>query len=210
GPLVAINGAINTVDSAIICTNAQKDILLQSTIEACYVSKAYQWQVSTDGVSWNDIPGATGDSYLRTARSTGVDMYRLAVAEASKIHISTCRVVSDPYTISVYKSDARTISISGPAGPVCEGNPVVFTADTSVGGRHALLQWQLNGNPAGTDDLSFTSNTLATGDVVNCIFTSSIPCNTPAVSNSIVVAINKKAVSTIDMSVCAGEYYAGY
>lgn len=211
GPLVAINTGINTGDSVIFCTNDQKDVLLQSTIENCYATKAYQWQLSTDhGASWSDIPGANRDSYLRTVSPTGVDMYRLAVAEASNIGISTCRVVSDPYTISVYKNDARTIRISGPAGLVCEGNPVVFTADTSVGGQHASFQWQLNGNPAGADSIGFSSSVLGTGDVVNCIFTSSIPCNTPAVSNSIVMTVNRRTALTIDTSICAGERFSGY
>ena len=210
GPLVTINGG-SALDSTIICSDAPMDILLQSTVEDCYVSRAYQWQVSTDhGVSWSNIPGATGDSYLRTMGQTGVDMYRLAVAEASNINISTCRVVSDPYTIAVYKNDVRTISISKPDGPVCEGNPVVFMADASFGGQHPSLQWQLNGNPAGADSSSFTSGTLVTGDVVNCIFTSSIPCNTPAVSNSIVVTVGKKTASSVDTSICIGEQYAGY
>lgn len=210
GPLVTINGA-NAGDSAIICTDAPKDILLQSTIENCYLSKAYQWQLSVDhGMSWSDIPGATGDSYLRVAGSPGVDLYRVAAAEAGNIGITTCRVVSDPYTISVYKNDTRTISISKPQGPVCEGSPVVFTADTSFGGEHPSFQWWVNGHPAGAGSGSFTNGSLATGDVVSCTFVSSIPCNTPAVSNSIVVMVNKKAMSTIDTSICAGERFSGY
>jgi gliding motility-associated-like protein len=54
------------------------------------------------------------------------------------------------------------------------------------------------------------SSTLATGDMVDCIFTSSVPCNTPAVSNSVVITVGKKTVSTIDTSICAGEYFSGY
>jgi gliding motility-associated-like protein len=211
GPLVTIQNSVQSGDSAIICTDAMRDILLQSQVESCYASSGYQWQLSTDnGVTWNDIAGATSASYLRTGSTTGEDMYRLAVAQANSISISTCRVVSDPYTVSVYNNNTRTINISKSNGPACEDNPITFKAATSDGGQHPSFQWQLNGSPVGTDSVAFVSGALVTGDVVNCIFTSSIPCNSPAISNSIPITVNKKALSTIDMSICAGEHYAGY
>jgi gliding motility-associated-like protein len=211
GPLVTINNPIKSGDSAIICTDAMRDILLLSQVGSCYASSAYQWQISTDnGTNWSDIPGATGSSYLRTGGATGTDLYRLAVAQANSIGISTCRVVSEPYTIGVYTKDARTISIAQFDGPACEDNPIGFTAKTSFGGQQPSFQWQVNGNLTGADSVAFVSNSLATGDLVKCILTSSLPCNTPASSNSIAITVNKKSISTIDISICAGYRYAGH
>ncbi len=172
---------------------------------------AYQWQVSTNnGANWADIPGANANNYRREPTGLGAYLYRLAVAQQNNISINTCRVASKPFTVNVYTNDARTITIAKPAGSICEGEAVTFTATTTFGGQSPTYRWQLNGRPVGGDSASYTSSNLVTGDVVDCIFTSSIPCNTPAISNSITVAVKRRAASTITASVCAGENYAGY
>jgi gliding motility-associated-like protein len=211
GPSISIGATGFTGDSLSICANDTKNIVFQSMVENCYVSTAYQWQLSTDdGVSWSDIPGATGNSYTRTPTAAGIYVYRLAVAQQNNIGSSTCRVASKPFTIHVYENDARTITISKPGGPICEGSAVTFTATTTFGGATPSYQWQLNGIHTGTGSASYSNSSLATGDVINCIFTSSIPCNTPAISNSITVTVNRKKTSTINQSICEGDSYAGY
>jgi gliding motility-associated-like protein len=110
----------------------------------------------------------------------------------------------------VYAKDQRTITITQSPEQVCGAGPITFTATTTNGGNAPVYQWQLNGNAAGSNSSTFASNTLSDGDVVNCIFTSSMPCNTPAVSNSITVKIGKPVTTTINQSVCEGESYAGY
>lgn len=211
GPAVNINATTINGDTVSVCTNNNQNIILNSSVENCYFSTAYQWQISTDsGTTWTDISGATGTTYTRVPTGAGKYLYRLAVAQQSNIGINTCRVASKPFTVNVYANDIRTINITKPPGSICEGSSVTFTATTTYGGTVPAYQWQLNGNPIGTNSASYTTGNLVTGDVVNCLFTSSIPCNSPAVSNSITVVVNRKKDTTINRSICEGENYAGY
>ena len=211
GPSVAIHAASETTDTISLCLNSNEIVHLQSDIEACYVSNAYQWQTSTDnGVSWRDIERATQNTFALNASVAGTFLYRLSVAELNNIGITTCRVTSKPIILIVYPNDQRTISISKQPDVVCEGNVITFSAQAGFAGNTPSLEWQVNGVYTGVNASSFTSNTLTTGDRVSCLLTSSLPCNSPALSNTIVVTINQKVSSTIDTAICEGESYAGY
>lgn len=87
---------------------------------------------------------------------------------------------------------------------------MTFTAATTFGGNAPKYQWQLNGNNTGTNADTYTDSSLTSGDVVNCIFTSSLPCNTPIISNSITVTVNRKVTTTVNENICDGENYAGH
>ncbi len=211
GPAVSINANTFSGDTITLCTNDVQNMLFQSSVENCYIPAAYQWQLSEDtGTTWIDITAATGNTYRRTPTAAGTYIYRLSVAQQNNITISTCRVASNPITVNVYASDVSTINIIKPDGVICEGASVTFTATTTLEGSMPTYTWQLNGNATGTNSPSYTSNTLVTGDVINCILTSSIPCNTPVTSNSVTVTISRKTATTISQKICEGENYSGY
>lgn len=211
GPSITINALSfsgNTID---LCSDDTRNIIFQSVIENCYSINAYQWQLSiNNGNSWTDISGATANSYTRIPAAAGTYLYRLAVAQQNNIGITTCRVASNPITINVYENNVSTINISTQSNIICEGNDVTFKANTAFGGTTPSYQWQLNGNAAGTNSDTYTTSSLANGDVVNCIFTSSIPCNTPLISNSLKITVNRKKVTTINQNICYGNNYSGY
>ncbi|MDE3184353.1 MAG: gliding motility-associated C-terminal domain-containing protein [Bacteroidota bacterium] len=211
GPAVKVAASAFSGDTIDLCLNDTQNILLTSDVESCYFSTGYQWQLSTDkGAKWTDIPGANSTMYLRNATQAGTYLYRLAVAEQSNLGSLTCRVTSKPVTINVYSNDSRTIKITTPSSSVCEDNPVSFIATTSYGGSSPDYQWFLNSAPVGTNSNAYTLNDPDSGDVVNCLFTSSIPCNTPVLSNSITVMVNSKKNIIVNESICEGENYAGY
>ncbi|MDQ6761829.1 MAG: gliding motility-associated C-terminal domain-containing protein, partial [Bacteroidota bacterium] len=211
GPDVSISSATSGSDTAMVCLNNTGNILLLSKVENCYFSTAYQWQISTNnGGTWMDIPRATADTYTRKPTAGGTYLYRLSVAEQNNIGVNTCRVSSNPFTVIVYQNDVRTINITASSNIICQGNAATFTAITTYGGSSPSFQWQLNGNPVGANSDTFTTSALTTGDVINCIFKSSIPCNTPAISNSITVTVSRKVTSIINQQICEGEAYEGY
>ena len=211
GPSVAISATNITGDTASLCASNGSPLQLTSSVEQCYVATAFQWQTSTDnGATWKDIAGATSAAYTRAPTGAGTYWYRLAVAEQNNIGVATCRVTSKPFVVNVYADDVRTIAISKNVSSICEGNSVTFTAQTTNGGTAPSYQWQINGNIVGTNASTFTSSTLATGDVVNCIFTSSLPCNSPLTSNSILITVGKKQTVAISQTICKGSNYAGY
>ena len=211
GPAITVGTAATAGDTVEICEHNTSNLQLTATVEQCYLSTFYQWQLSTDnGATWKDIAGATTAQYTRAPTAAGTYLYRLAVAEQNNIGVATCRVTSSPFTVIVYATDQRTISISKPEGSICEGTAVTFTAQTTYGGNIPVYQWQVNDKAVGTNSSTFTSNTLQTGDIINCIFKSSLPCNSPAISNSIPITVNRKVNTAISKTICEGESYAGY
>ena len=211
GPAVAVTTSASDGDTITLCESNTASLQLSGKVEQCYVSNAYQWQLSMDnGSTWKDITGATNLTYNRLPTTAGIYLYRLAVAEENNIGITTCRVTSKPVTLIVYPVDQRTISISKNNETICEGSATTFTAQTTNGGSAPLYQWEINDVDANTNSSTFTTNTLATGDRVNCIFTSSLPCNSPALSNTIAITVNQKTTSTVNKTICEGENYLGY
>lgn len=115
--------------------------------------------------------------------------------------------------ITIDPLSAPTVNIvAAPAGPICSGTNVTFTANITNGGTSPTYQWQINGVNAGTNSSTFSTSTLTNGDVVTVILTSNSPCASPttAVSNSIVITVNPPVIPTINIvaapsgPVCAG------
>jgi gliding motility-associated-like protein len=83
--------------------------------------------------------------------------------------------------------------------PICAGTEIVFTAVPASPDIKPGYQWQVNGNNAGTDSSTFSSTTLADGDVVTCILTSNGKCliNPSTSSNAITVKLNPNSQCVI-------------
>src|SRR5205823_651162 len=99
---------------------------------------------------------------------------------------------SNSITMAVTATVAPSVSIAAaPGNTICTGTNVTFTATPTNGGTPSY-QWKVNGVNAGTNSNTFQSSTLANGDVVTVVITSSLACASPiiATSNSITVAVN--------------------
>ena len=211
GPAISVVPPDPAADTTFVCDADTKTIQFQSSIEQCYSTTSYQWQQSTDnGDTWTDVPGATSTVFDRAPTADGIYLYRLTAAQVGNIGVATCRVSSKPYTVVVYKPDSRTVHISEPGGNVCESTAVTFKATTTFAGKSPVFQWMVNDKTAGSNDSSFTTSSLVSGDRVNCIFTSSLSCNSPATSNIVTPNILTKPRSAITKYICEGESYLGY
>ncbi len=81
-----------------------------------------------------------------------------------------------------------SVSITAnPAGSICPGTSVTFTATPVNGGTSPVYQWKLNGVNVGTGGTTYTNAALVAGDKVSVQLTSSLRCNSgnPATSNII-------------------------
>ena len=85
-----------------MCADAQLPIALNGTYSSGYNNPRLQWQIQTENSAiWDDIPGATSTTYIRTPTAAGAYTYRLSIAEGSNINSPNCRVYSNPVTIFI-------------------------------------------------------------------------------------------------------------
>ncbi len=121
---------------------------------------------------------------------------------------------SNKVTISVSSYSTSSVSITAnPGNTVCAGTSVVFTATAVNGGATPTYQWKKNGSNIGSNSSTYTSGSLAQGDVITCSMTSSLLCTNPAtaLSNSISMTVTLAVTPSVTISantgnsICAGS-----
>ena len=157
----------------------------------------YQWivngaNVGSSTTTYTFTPG-NNDSVRCVVTSSGACSVPASASSNSIIAVVTTPAVP-----------TNTISAS-PAGAVCAGTSVTFTAATTNGGGTPTYQWIKNGANVGTNTNSYTY-TPANGDSVRCVLTSSISCVSPGVlsSNTINMVVNPIQVPTNSIASNAG------
>jgi subtilisin-like proprotein convertase family protein len=102
-----------------------------------------------------------------------------------------------------------TVSIvAAPGNSITAGIPVTFTATPANGGATPAYQWKKNNVSVGTNSPTYMDNTLATGDVITVIMTSSEPCANlaTATSNAITMTVCPLLnISVSNISACDGN-----
>jgi PKD repeat protein len=139
---------------------------------------------------------STGAVRMRTRISYSV------VAEGGA-PIDPCSVASfgeaEDYTVHIIDPGTTvafvTISSSDNDNTICSGNTVTFSANPTNGGSAPLYQWQINGSNVGSNSSSvtFTTSSLANGQIVSCIMTSNLSgvIGSPvSSSNSFIMTVN--------------------
>jgi gliding motility-associated-like protein len=102
GPRVDSRLALNGSDYIGLCIGDNRNFLIEATVTLGFANPRLQWQVSqNNGISWNDIPGATTTSYLRTPTGEGNYLYRLLIGDGANINNPVCRIASKPVNIRV-------------------------------------------------------------------------------------------------------------
>ncbi|XZF15170.1 T9SS type A sorting domain-containing protein [Chitinophagaceae bacterium MMS25-I14] len=165
----------------------------------------YQWtkngaNVGTNSATYTDNTLATGDIIAVTMTSN---------ASCT----STTPVASNNITMTVNPLQTPSVSITAnPAGAICAGTSVTFTATPTSGGTTPVYQWKKNGANVGTNSATYTDNGLATGDVVTVTMTSNALCTstTPVTSNGITMTVNPLQTPSVSIAVNpAGAICAG-
>lgn len=87
-----------------VCAGYKNPFVLRASFIGFTKPKAF-WQYSTDtGFVWNDIPGATSNTYNIPRIDSGVVLYRIVVAEEVNINSPKCRITSQPMWVQVNSS----------------------------------------------------------------------------------------------------------
>lgn len=138
-------------------------------------SPTVQWQVSTNGITFSNIPGTTSTTLSFTAL-TGLNGYEYRAVFTNTLG----SVTTNPTTLTV--DFAPTIGTQPNNQTVAAGNSVSFTA-TATGNPSPTVQWQLStdggttfSNIAGATatTLSFTASADLSGNEYQAVFTNSV------------------------------------
>ena len=130
-------------------------------------TKEYQWQISTDNVTFTDIAGANAANYT-IANVTAADAnkyYRVIVAATGNMGSPNCRYTSQGYLLSAKTPSVAPTSISRNKSVLCPGEAVRLQVTGGTLGTNATYVWYANscgGTPIGTGTTITVNPTVAT------------------------------------------------
>ena len=93
GPLTSVSfSATSSSQQRTVCNT--ETVSLYGSISGGLNNPTYQWQISTDGINWTDIAGATALNFTLPAQTQGNYQLRMLSAQAGNIGSVNCRFVS--------------------------------------------------------------------------------------------------------------------
>jgi PKD repeat protein len=157
-PLVA------TLPNQTICTGGTA--ILTASVSGGSGTPVYQWQQSTDNVSWVNVSGGSGGNTLSytTPVLTANRYYRLIVTSVP----SLCSSTSTSALITVVPDP--TITVATTAAIVCTGGGTSFTATPSGGVGSCVIQWQSSPNGTTWTDIAGETNPTFTTPSLTATF----------------------------------------
>lgn len=204
-PVLPASVSIVVSPSSTIC--AGTSVTFTATPINGGTTPGYQWM--KNGVN---IAGATAVTFTTTTLVNGDIITCVLTSNATCV--SGSPATSSGITMTVNPNLPVSVSISAsPSTTICAGSNVTFTATPTNGGTTPAYQWKQNGvNIAGATASTFSTTTLANGDVITCVLTSNASCVTgnPATSSGITITVNPlltPAVSIVASQaspICAG------
>jgi hypothetical protein len=163
---------------------------------------SYQWKLNGNNV------GTNSNTYSNNALANGDVVSVVMTSSLACASPTTATSNTIPMVVTASVTPSVTIS-ANPGNTICAGTNVTFTATPTNGGTPSY-QWKLNSNNVGTNSNTYQNSTLANGDVVSVVMTSSLGCANPtfAISNEITMTVNP-AVSAGTVSgvspLCIGQ-----
>ena len=160
---------------------------------------SYQWKLNGNNV------GANSSTYSNNALANA-DVVTV-VMTSSLTCASPTTATSAGITMIITSTVVPSVSIAANQGNIiCAGTNVTFTASPTNGGTPSY-QWKLNGNNVGTNSNTYSNNTLANGDVVAVVMTSSLACANPttAASNGIPIVVSGNVIPSVSISANPGN-----
>jgi len=145
----------------------------------------YQWKLNGNNVG-------TNSGIFQSTTLNDNDVVRVVMTSSL-----TCAgqqpVESNTVTITVGIPVMPSVSIEADNTTICSGTLVTFTAHPTNGGNTPLYLWRINGNDVGDYTDTYQSSTLANGDSIQAIITSSLNCAiiSTAISNTIKMTVTQ-------------------
>ncbi len=107
-----------------------------------YGTIEYQWQRSTDNVTWTNISGATSASYVLTAVTLADAVYyRILVAAPGNLSNPSCRFTSNAYQLTLKSSSVAASAAFANRPVICPNDPVTLAVSGGTLGTNAVWRW---------------------------------------------------------------------
>lgn len=177
------------------CTG--QNVTFTATVNNGGTNISYQWKKNGSNV------GTNSPTFSSTSLANG-DVITCVLTTCA----STSTQTSNAITMTVTSSSAPTVSIAVTSGsnPTCTGQSVTFTATPTNGGSAPTYQWKVNGNNVTGSGNTYTSSSLANGNVVSCVMTSNSSCANPttATSNSVTMQVSSSVAPSVSIAITKG------
>jgi hypothetical protein len=161
----------------------------------------YQWKVNGAPVA-----GATGASY--SAVFANNDVVTVDMVSNSSCAVPTTATSDADTIVHQQMTENITIGITSGSNPTCAGKPITFTALTTNAGTNPQIQWYVNGTSVpGATGATYTTSTLANGNVITAIVTATDPCvlNPSDTSNAVTISIAPVIVPSVAVAITDGS-----
>lgn len=162
GDIVTITspGVAGNVYTSLCQNNIPVNIQLNAN-STSPIPNVYQWQQSTDNVTWTDIPGATGSSY-NTPNIVSTHYYRTKVAQdVANLSNPTCSTLSDVF--SVFFLPKPNAPITNGDVTICSNEPMQPLSVTVGANEHVNWYSALTGGTLlASNTTTFTPATSGT------------------------------------------------
>ncbi len=190
-----------------MCSGSSMTLTASSTNAGS--TPTYQWEKKASAGSWIPLTGATASTYTTTTAAQN-DSFRVIMTPTVGGCYTVSTDTSNAIGVVVNPNVVPTVSISAnPGNTICVSSSVTFTATPTNGGTTPSYQWRKNGSSVGTNNPTYATSSLANGDIISCVMTTSVQCYTALTdtSQNITMTVNTAPATpgTIsgNSSVCA-------
>ena len=154
--------------------------------------------------SWSSNPlGFTSDIANPVIYPLANTQYYLSIANIDGCH------GKDTVVINVTNALSPSVTIEASNLNICSGANVIITATLTDAGNTPTYQWQVNNVNAGTNNNTFTTNTLTNGSTIKLIITSSASCASPVTATSNIITMNVGSVPSITVAASSTNICSG-
>lgn len=201
-PTVTPSVSIGASPGSNICTGTS--VTFTATPTNGGGAPTYQWKKNGANVG-------TGITYIDAALNNN-DTVRVVMTADPTVCPSPSTATSNNIIMTVVAYQTPLVSIAAsPAGTICSGTDVTFTATPTFGGPTPSYQWKLNGGNVGSNSPTYNNAALITGDQVNVVMTSDYQCLLAPTATSSIITITATAAPSVDagtnMSTCGLTAY---
>jgi|GEM_PF-559451 len=170
-------------------------------------SPIFQWKVN------GNPAGANSSSFTSSSLVDGDQVTCTVTPDPGSACTTAGDALSNALSVAFTAKANPSVAVEVPSTTVCTGSLVTFTAKPDHAGDHPGYQWELNGQPVGTNSSEYAINTLADGDQVNCHIVTdpqyACALSTTASSGNIIMTVKNQHDPAINISVRGNDVCAG-